>query len=120
MKILMIDVGGSSVKIDAAPAGSAAELQLVTTGLGGRSDLLGDMNSFVVHVSDAHGLDQQTSIRVDDSMDLGRAAQVALDEFVGTHGGNITFPVFIDIQLKKEFHNRAAMYVDAASAAPAR
>ena len=78
------------------------------------------MNSFVVNVSDAHGLDRQTAIRVDDCMDLGRAAQVALDELVDKHGGNIAFPVFVDIQLSKEFHTRAAMYVDAASAATAR
>ena len=78
------------------------------------------MNSFVVHVSDAHGLDQQTAIRVADSMDLGRAAQVVLDALVDKHGSEITFPVFIDIQLSKEFHERAWMYADEERPAPTR
>lgn len=68
------------------------------------------MNTFVVHVSDAHRIDKQSKIYVADSMDVGRAAQLALDELIDRHGAKLTFPLFIDIQLCSEFQGREWMY----------
>lgn len=71
------------------------------------------MNSFVVHISDAHGIDAQATIRVEDRMDLGRAAQVALDQLVEKHGASLSFPIFVDIHPAAEFAGRADLHREA-------
>jgi len=68
------------------------------------------MNTFVIHMSDASGVDEQAAIVVQDAMDLGRAAQVALDQMVERHGGELAFPIFVDIHPAKEFQTRAWMH----------
>lgn len=68
------------------------------------------MNSFIVHISDAQGIDVQSAINVEARMDLGRAAQLALDEMVEQHGAKLTFPIFVDIHLADEFRDRAWMH----------
>ena len=68
------------------------------------------MKKFVVHISDAHGIDAQTAVAVEDSFDLGRAAQIALDDLVNEFGGKITFPLFIDIHPQGDFQSRAWMH----------
>ena len=78
------------------------------------------MNTFVVHVSDAHGIDEQSKIYVADAMDVGRAAQLALDELIDRHGAKLTFPLFIDIQLCSEFQGREWMYSSGERPLPAR
>jgi hypothetical protein len=68
------------------------------------------MKKFVVHISDAHGIDAQSAIAVDDSLDLGRAAQIALDELVNEYGSKIAFPIFVDIHPQGEFESRKWMH----------
>lgn len=55
------------------------------------------MKAFVVHVTDIGSIDEQITVEVSDRMDLGRAAQLALDQIAENHGCDITLPVFIDI-----------------------
>lgn len=61
------------------------------------------MNSFIVHISDAKGIDARAAIKVEDSMDLGRAAQLALDSMIEAYGARIVFPIFVDIHPAAEF-----------------
>lgn len=68
------------------------------------------MNSFIVHISDARGIDAQSSIAVEDRMDLGRAAQVALDDLVEEYGTRLSFPIFVDIHPVAEFPGRSWMH----------
>jgi hypothetical protein len=68
------------------------------------------MNSFIVHISDARGLDAQAAVTVEDSMDLGRAAQVALDALMEAHGHQLAFPIFVDIHPRAEFQDREWMH----------
>lgn len=74
------------------------------------------MNSFMIHISDASGVDERAAIVVQDAMDLGRAAQVALDEMVERHGGQLAFPIFVDIHPAEEFKGRAWMHSKAPTA----
>ncbi|HEX8294772.1 MAG TPA: hypothetical protein VF593_00600 [Chthoniobacteraceae bacterium] len=55
------------------------------------------MKTYIVHLSDAGKADRQTPIFVQDDTNLGKVAQMALDEFVSAHEGNIQFPIFLDI-----------------------
>lgn len=55
------------------------------------------MKSFDVHVLDLGTIDEQVTVLVSDSMDLGRAAQLALDEVIEHHGSDVALPVFLDI-----------------------
>jgi len=71
---------------------------------------VGSMNTFVIHMSDASGVDEQAAIVVQDAMDLGRAAQVALDQMVERHGGQLAFPIFVDIHPAQEFQSRSWMH----------
>jgi len=80
------------------------------------SDSFHAMKSFIVHVSDASQVDVQSEVNVNDSMDLGRVAQLALDEVIEKHGGNITFPIFIDIHPASNFQDVAWMHHGTGSA----
>jgi hypothetical protein len=55
------------------------------------------MKAFEVHVTDVGAIDERITVEVPDQMDLGRAAQLALDEIAEHHGCEISLPVFIDI-----------------------
>jgi hypothetical protein len=55
------------------------------------------MKAFVIHVTDIGAIDERITVEVPDRMDLGRAAQLALDEIAEHHGCEISLPVFIDI-----------------------
>lgn len=68
------------------------------------------MNSFIVHISDAKGIDARAAIKVEDSMDLGRAAQLALDSMIEAYGGRIVFPIFVDIHPAGEFEAHEWMH----------
>jgi len=68
------------------------------------------MKSFLIHISDARGIDEQTAVRVPDGLDIGRAAQLALDEVVEKHGKRLMFPIFIDIHPAADFQLRAWMH----------
>jgi hypothetical protein len=68
------------------------------------------MKEFIVRISDARGIDAQSAVTVEDSLDLGRAAQLALDELVDQFGGEVTFPIFVDIHPAEEFAGRAWMH----------
>lgn len=68
------------------------------------------MNSFIVHISDAKGIDARAAIKVEDSMDLGRAAQLALDSMLEAYGRRIVFPIFVDIHPATEFEAHEEMY----------
>jgi len=63
------------------------------------------MKSFIIHISDSSELDQRTAITVNDSMDIGQAAQIALDDMVEQFGENIEFPLFVDIHPHATFTN---------------
>lgn len=61
------------------------------------------MKTFVVQLSDAAGIDAKTAVEVQDELDLGRAAQLALDDLVESYGRSLTFPIFVDIHPAQEF-----------------
>jgi hypothetical protein len=71
---------------------------------------MANMNSFLIHISDAQGIDEQAAIEVQDGLDVGRAAQLALDELVEKHGRRLAFPLFIEIHPTADFQDRAWMY----------
>ena len=68
------------------------------------------MKLFVVHISDAKGIDERSTIEVADGMDVGRAAQLALDAVVEQHGGQLTFPIFVDIHPAAQFASMEWMH----------
>jgi hypothetical protein len=70
------------------------------------------MKAFIVHTSDAKGIDEQTTVEVQDALDVGRAAQLALDALVEKHGTDLTFPIFVDIHPIREFIGREWMHED--------
>lgn len=77
------------------------------------------MKTFVVQLSDAAGIDAKLTVEVQDELDLGRAAQLALDGLVEEHGRKLTFPIFVDIHPAKEFSGREWMHPMAATPRPA-
>jgi hypothetical protein len=68
------------------------------------------MKAFIVHTSDAKGIDEQTTVEVPDAYDVGRAAQIALDALVEKYGSDLTFPIFVDIHPTEEFLGREWMH----------
>ncbi len=68
------------------------------------------MISYIVHISDANNLDEEKAVDVEIAKDLGRAAQIALDEMVAKNFAKLIFPLFIDIHPKAEFGDRAWMH----------
>ncbi len=68
------------------------------------------MKTFVVQLSDAAGIDAKLAVEVQDELDLGRAAQLALDGLVEEHGRKLTFPIFVDIHPATEFQGREWMH----------
>lgn len=72
----------------------------------------------MIHISDAHDLDQQTSITVDDNMDVGRAAKIALDDLVDKFGYNVEFPIFMEIHPYASFGNVEWMHKEAETPEP--
>jgi len=68
------------------------------------------MKAFIVHTSDAKGIDEQTTVEVHDALDVGRAAQLALDALIEKHGTGLTFPIFVDIHPTDEFIDRKWMH----------
>ena len=68
------------------------------------------MKSFVVHVSDPKGFDEQTVVEVEDLSSLGKAVQMALDEIASQHPGELTFPLFVDIHPTVTYSTHSWMY----------
>ena len=56
------------------------------------------MKSFTVRVNDVGEIDERVTVLVSDSMDLGRAAQLAVDDVVDRHGSEFVLPMSIHIQ----------------------
>lgn len=61
------------------------------------------MKTYVVTVSDASNVDRLTPVSVKEETSLGKVAQMAVDEFIETHGDDVQFPLFIDIHPAAEF-----------------
>lgn len=55
------------------------------------------MRLFVVQITDVGAIDETITVEVADRMDLGRAAQIAIDHVLEQHAADIVLPVFIDI-----------------------
>ncbi len=68
------------------------------------------MKSFVVHVSDPSGFDEQTTVTVDDVTQLGNLVKAALDEIMLHHASPLAFPVFVDVHPARNFSPHAWMY----------
>jgi hypothetical protein len=78
--------------------------------LAGGFAILECMKSFIVHVSDTTGLDEQAVVVIQDGTGLGKAVHLAIDEMVKNHGNPVNFPVFVDIQPTAVFKGNAWMY----------
>ncbi len=52
----------------------------------------------------------RSTVKVRQPKELGRAAQVALDELMATHNGKIQFPLFMDIHPAEQFEHVAWMH----------
>lgn len=74
------------------------------------------MKSFVVHVSDPTGFDEQTTVTVDDITQLGNLVKAALDEIMVHHKAPLAFPVFVDVHPARTFSPHAWMYGQKAGA----
>jgi hypothetical protein len=68
------------------------------------------MKSFIVHLSDPSGVDDQAVVVVQDGMGLGQAVHVAIDELAERHGGQLAFPLFVDIHPVANYKEQAWMY----------
>lgn len=55
------------------------------------------MKAFVVQITDVGGIDESVTVEVADRMDLGRAAQLAIDRVLEAHAAEIILPLFLDI-----------------------
>ncbi|HEV7867539.1 MAG TPA: hypothetical protein VGO90_07645 [Chthoniobacteraceae bacterium] len=68
------------------------------------------MRTFIVHLSDAGVADRQTPVFINDDTSLGKVAQMALDDFVSAHDGQIKFPIFLDIHPSDSYKPVAWMH----------
>lgn len=68
------------------------------------------MKDFIIRLTDPSGVDQQLAVRVAGEGDVGRAAQLAIDDMIAVRGGDFAFPLFIDIHPAEDFPQVAAHY----------
>lgn len=68
------------------------------------------MKSYVVHVSDPTGFDEQAVVTVNEGSTLGEAVHMMLDELAEKCGGKFSFPVFVDIHPSINFATQSWMY----------
>lgn len=68
------------------------------------------MKSFIVHLSDPTGVDEQAVVVVQNEGTLGQAVHMAIDEIVERCGGSLSFPLFVDIHPAHAFKQHAWMY----------
>ncbi len=68
------------------------------------------VKDFIIRLTDPAGVDQQLAVRVAGEGDVGRAAQMAIDDMIATRGGDFAFPLFIDIHPSEDFPPVAAHY----------
>lgn len=68
------------------------------------------MKDFVIRITDPSGVDRQLAVQVAGDGDVGRAAQLAIDDMLAVRGGHFAFPLFIDIHPAKDFPQVATHY----------
>ena len=68
------------------------------------------MKELIVRITDTAGIDQQVSVRVAEAGDIGRAAQLAIDDMLSMCLGGIAWPLFIDIHPAQTFPQVSALY----------
>jgi hypothetical protein len=68
------------------------------------------MQNFVIHITDPRGIDERVMVQSLGDGEVGRAAQLAIDDVLARHGGDFAFPLFIDIHPAEHFAQVAAHY----------
>lgn len=68
------------------------------------------MNSYIVHVSDPAGFDEEAVILAKSTAHLGEAVGAAIDELMEKNNGKLSFPLFIDVHPSTNFSPSAWMY----------
>ncbi len=68
------------------------------------------VKDFIFRLTDPAATDHQVWVRVLGEGDLGRAAQLAIDDMIAARGGDFAFPLFIDIHPAEDFPQVAAHY----------
>jgi len=68
------------------------------------------MSDFIINLTDSGGLNEQIAAHAATDCDLGSAAKLAIDQIVRMSGGELTFPVFLDIHPAEAFGQVASLY----------
>lgn len=61
------------------------------------------MKNFVICITDADRVDRQIIVNADESVTLGQAAHLALDQVMKDVGAKMQFPIFLDIHPAEHF-----------------
>lgn len=78
------------------------------------------MKELIVRITDTAGIDQQVNVRVAEAGDIGRAAQLAIDDMLSHCRTGISWPLFVDIHPAEKFPQVAALYGPTSTDANAR
>ena len=69
-----------------------------------------NMNHFIINLTDSADLDQQIAVGVEESGDIGCAAQLAIDKMLSNRVREMAFPLFVDIHRAEDFPQVASHY----------